>query len=552
MKDIKTNWLFPVLALSQNQVLALRIKSCNVDLILGIPIPAQFGELERPCVIDIQFPHPLLTDFLIYEANVAGSEALADLIHHDTAMSTFDKAHIGIDTHDDKSLPGYDYINTGDINPQFMVYVNGSCAGLYYWSSRESQSADNGWRNVQLHNGDSVKMVRVAMPLFNKEDSSGLDSSVWNLLNASEEHYQSSVALIDMTAPGSAKVGDKATFSATVTGANTTNLGSGKSAAGITLFISAPSEAETLGQPIYKSAAVTGEDGSLQYVFTQPGWYTVAMFNVTPDKLTFTSVYNEVTLGEYYSLYGGDYAMVYPTKCTAKQKQQIGGVDGHAIDSNLHPLHQLQKRVLRSLTVGLTPVSTMGRQLVHLVNEDDGMPDVGMAFEACQQVSHNVRRIFSAIIGLGDAGGVHSEKRQPCDPGGLTDDGSLAAPTGAIQQQIGTGNKVVSVGAEHLLPDSQCHSGFCLFLPDNGLVHFLNDVLRRDGGGRYIFLFCFFGSLQNMEGHFETAPADHPAGRTHHVIIVKDVDEALVQGAAGNRRGLFLFTHVITHYSISG
>ena len=46
-------------------------------------------------------------------------------------------------------------------------------------------------------------------------------------------------------------------------------------------------------------------------MFTQPGWYTVAMFNVTPDKLTFTSVYNEVTLGEYYSLYGGDYAMVY-------------------------------------------------------------------------------------------------------------------------------------------------------------------------------------------------------------------------------------------------
>lgn len=204
---------------------------------------------------------------------------------------------IGIDTHDDKSLPGYDYINTGDINPQFMVYVNGSCAGLYYWSSRESQSADNGWRNVQLHNGDSVKMVRVAMPLFNKEDSSGLDSSVWNLLNASEEHYQSSVALIDMTAPGSAKVGDKATFSATVTGANTTNLGSGKSAAGITLFISAPSEAETLGQPIYKSAAVTGEDGSLQYVFTQPGWYTVAMFNVTPDKLTFTSVYIPAAAG---------------------------------------------------------------------------------------------------------------------------------------------------------------------------------------------------------------------------------------------------------------
>ena len=47
--------------------------------------------------IDIQFPHPLLTDVLIYEANVAGSESPADLIHHDTAMPAFDKAHIGID-----------------------------------------------------------------------------------------------------------------------------------------------------------------------------------------------------------------------------------------------------------------------------------------------------------------------------------------------------------------------------------------------------------------------------------------------------------------------
>ena len=230
-------------------------------------------------------------------------------------LGAYNAANITLDTHDDKSLPGYYYINTGDTNPRFMVYVNGSCAGLYYWSSRESQSADDGWRNVQLHNGDSVKMVRVAQPLFNKEDSSGLDSSAWNLLNASEEHYQSSVALIDMTAPGSAKVGDKAKFSATVTGANTTNLGSGKSAAGITLFISDPSETEALSQPIHKTAAATGADGSLQYVFTKPGWYTVAMFNVTPDDYTRVDIYGSTNaIGEYYSLYGGDYALIHVTE----------------------------------------------------------------------------------------------------------------------------------------------------------------------------------------------------------------------------------------------
>ena len=231
-------------------------------------------------------------------------------------LGAYNAANITLDTHDDTSLPGYQFSNTGDTDPLFMVYVNGSCAGLYYWSSRNSTLyPQHALSAVQLHNGDSVKMVRVAQPLFNKEDSSGLDSSKWNLLRASEEHYQSSVALIDMTAPGSAKVGDKATFSAAVTGANTTNLGSGKSAAGITLFISDPSETEALSQPIHKTAAATGADGSLQYVFTKPGWYTVAMFNVTPDDYTRVDIYGSTNaIGEYYSLYGGDYALIHVTE----------------------------------------------------------------------------------------------------------------------------------------------------------------------------------------------------------------------------------------------
>lgn len=231
-------------------------------------------------------------------------------------LGAYNAANIELDTHDDKSLPGYEYINTGDTDPQFLVFINGSCAGLYYWSFRDSTLYPQyALSAVQLHNGDSVKMVRVAQPLFNKEDSSGLDSSAWNLLRAGEEHYQSSVALIDMTAPGSAKVGDKATFSATVTGANTTNLGSGKSAAGITLFISDPSETEALSQPIHKTAAATGAGGSLQYVFTKPGWYTVAMFNVTPDDYTRVDIYGSTNaIGEYYSLYGGDYALIHVTE----------------------------------------------------------------------------------------------------------------------------------------------------------------------------------------------------------------------------------------------
>ena len=257
-------------------------------------------------------------------------------------LGAYNAANIELDTHDDTSLPGYSYANIGDTNPQFLVFINGSCAGLYIWSFRDSTLYPQyALSAVQLHNGDSVKMVRVAMPLFNKEDSSGLDSSAWNLLRASEEHYQSSVALIDMTAPGSAKVGDKAKFSATVTGANTTNLGSSKSAAGITLFISDPSETEALSQPIHKTAAATGADGSLQYVFTKPGWYTVAMFNVTPDDYTRVDIYGSTTIGEYYSLYGGDYALIHVTEADdpaalLKQYRAEKAAEAKAYFDNFH------------------------------------------------------------------------------------------------------------------------------------------------------------------------------------------------------------------------
>ena len=203
-------------------------------------------------------------------------------------------------------LPNSTY-NTCDTDPYLAVFVNGESYGFTSLSMLE-----RGLDTTQLHQGDQVRLVRVATPMSRHEASSGYDSTqIFTGFASNASEYQSSIAQIHMTAPARAKVGDKVSVSAAVTCADVNSMGQSRSPAGITLFISAPSETEALGQPIYKTAAVTGEDGSLQYVFTQPGWYTVAMFNVTPDKLTFTSVYNEVTLGEYYSLYGGDYAMVY-------------------------------------------------------------------------------------------------------------------------------------------------------------------------------------------------------------------------------------------------
>lgn len=226
-----------------------------------------------------------------------------------TLGAAFDLAGITVDTHNDTTLPGLGTSNNGDENPVFALYVNGSHYGDYRWSAKAK------WHNVQLHNGDVVRMVRIPLQMFESEDSSGYDSSKVSILTASPGfgYYENSYAMIHASAPASTTVGDQAAFSATVTGAYAGASGS-KSAENITLFISDPSETETLSQPTHKTTATTDASGNLEYIFREPGYYTVAMFNVTPDDMTYKSVYGEVTIGEYYSLYAGDYAIVHVTK----------------------------------------------------------------------------------------------------------------------------------------------------------------------------------------------------------------------------------------------
>lgn len=227
-----------------------------------------------------------------------------------TLGAAFDAAEITVDRHNDTTLPGLGTSNNGDENPVFALYINGSHYGDYRWGSKAR------WNNVQLHDGDAVRLVRIPLQMFNSEDSSGYDSSKVSILPASPGfgYYESSYAMIHAKAPsGTVKVGDEAAFSATVTGAYAGASGS-KSAENITLFVSDPSETETLSQPTHKTTATTDASGNLEYIFREPGYYTVAMFNVTPDDMTYKSVYGEVTIGEYYSLYAGDYAIVHVTK----------------------------------------------------------------------------------------------------------------------------------------------------------------------------------------------------------------------------------------------
>ena len=214
-------------------------------------------------------------------------------------------AGITFDRHNDNFLPGTKGTNTGDTNPWFLLFVNGDNYGMFQESTLNAQ-------NFQFHDRDVVRLVRIGQPVQHIEVSSGYDSTSLIVDNTyNEEHYRDSIAMIDMIAPAESKVGAKTAVSATVTGANVTNKGKVLSPKNVTLFISAPTEKETLSQPIYQTTASTDEGGKLQYVFREPGYYTVAMYNVSPDELGSTSVTAEVTPGQYYSYYAGDYALIY-------------------------------------------------------------------------------------------------------------------------------------------------------------------------------------------------------------------------------------------------
>ena len=61
-------------------------------------------------------------------------------------------------------LPGAANNNASDTRAQFVVFVNGSYYGYLY----ADQNLSNAWKNIQLHNGDDVKLVRIGSPLLYK------------------------------------------------------------------------------------------------------------------------------------------------------------------------------------------------------------------------------------------------------------------------------------------------------------------------------------------------------------------------------------------------
>ena len=157
-----------------------------------------------------------------------------------TLADAIEAAGLVLDKHDDQTIPG-GANNNSDTLPWLMLFVNGNNYGLLQERLLSTSQL------VQLHNGDVVRLVRICQPLQLLESSTGYDSTAVNLDKTfNEEHYRDSIAKIDMTAPTTSKVGAKTAVSATVTGANATNLGKTLNPKNVTLFISAPTEEETL------------------------------------------------------------------------------------------------------------------------------------------------------------------------------------------------------------------------------------------------------------------------------------------------------------------
>ena len=208
------------------------------------------------------------------------------------------------EAHDDTFPIGA--MNDSDTNALLAIYLNGEWVASSY--AKDLEKTD-----IQIPNNAEVLVVRYARPAEQMEASTGETTSEWLTSMAdSTTDYSDSFALIGIKGPvEQVAVGDKAAFTGTVTGASYSHLGEDFGGEGLTLFVSEPSETKTLSVPAKQTTAVTGADGSLEYVFTKPGWYTVALFDLTEDVLTSTDIFQETTIGTYPSLYVGGFMTLY-------------------------------------------------------------------------------------------------------------------------------------------------------------------------------------------------------------------------------------------------
>ena len=191
--------------------------------------------------------------------------------------------------------------------PYFAIFVDGEFRGIYAGEEKA--------KSVNLKNGNKVTVARVLQPQILNEASSGMDSTDWFWGDASRSEYQESLAMISVNPEkSSTRVGDKLTVSAAVTDAFGKDLGKKKSAEGLTLFVSEPSENPVITSPGKNTGETTDTSGKASYTFARSGWYTIALHDVREDDYTRLDVYQNYTMGTYHSLVAGDIALIYVGK----------------------------------------------------------------------------------------------------------------------------------------------------------------------------------------------------------------------------------------------
>ena len=212
-------------------------------------------------------------------------------------------------------------------HPIYALFIN----GVYVNTGRmENSGYDADISAYQLHNGDEVVVARITPQFAGGEASSGYDTTQW-LYSATlkPEGIEKSVGLISINSiTQNAKVGDSVTIKASAKTAHASNLGKKLNAEGLTLLISEPSEENVISQNWQKTVFTTNAKGTIDYVFAEPGYYTVAIVNNKYDEPTLTNVYGVTTVGTYNTLMIGDFTTVYiapaddPDALVAKQREK--------------------------------------------------------------------------------------------------------------------------------------------------------------------------------------------------------------------------------------
>ena len=199
-----------------------------------------------------------------------------------------------------------------------LLYLNGE----YIGSNEIASDTLNGvayndeLKNIQLHDGDKIKVVRVFLTYYKGEASSGYDTTqilTYNLVPGCSAYPYAEQSIANIEAKKiekPLKVGDKVDFSVDVKGSLLTNQSKDFEKDGIVLFTSNPSKENKISRIEHMTTAKTDKSGRLQYIFAEPGYYTVGFFNMKQDEYFFEDVYRNITPGKYYTMQAGDYQVI--------------------------------------------------------------------------------------------------------------------------------------------------------------------------------------------------------------------------------------------------